>query len=62
MAFGPYGGTEPLPRHLDGVTAEWLGTLLAHRYPGIRLETMPQLQLVNSHTTKLRVEVEYKSE
>jgi hypothetical protein len=47
--------TDPLPRRLDGVTAEWLTGVLANRYPGIVVEGFDEVECKNSHTTKLRV-------
>src|SRR3546814_11486782 len=37
-SYGPYGRDVPIPRHLEDVTAEWLGGLMANRYPGLRPE------------------------
>ena len=57
--YGPYARLAPIPRDLEGVTAEWLGGLLANRYPGLCIETMETVDLHNSHTTNLRVAVTY---
>jgi Ecdysteroid kinase-like family len=46
---------EPLPRHLDAVTAEWLSGVLNHRYPGTVVEAIDVVECKNSHTTKLRL-------
>ena len=48
-------GAEPLPRHLDDVTPEWLTRLLAQRWPGIVVHSFDEIECKNSHTTKLRV-------
>jgi hypothetical protein len=45
-----------LPRHLQQVTKQWLSSLLAHRYPGLEVESMQVLDVRNGHTTKLRVQ------
>jgi len=44
-----------LPRELREVTPQWLTALLAHRYPGIEVRGMQEVELKNSHTTKLRL-------
>jgi Phosphotransferase enzyme family len=55
----PYPAREGrLPRNLAAVTPAWLSALLAHRYPGIEVESFEQVELINSHTTKLRLSLE----
>ncbi len=49
-----------LPRQLDTITAEFLTSLLSHRYPGIEVSDFKVVELKNSHTTKLRVELDLK--
>lgn len=51
--------TEPLPWSRDAVTADWLGRTIANRYPGVAAESMECVQLLDSHTTKMRVAVEW---
>src|SRR3546814_4006214 len=46
---------------LEDVTAEWLGGLMANRYPGLVIEAMETVDLHNFHTTNLRVAVEYNA-
>jgi len=41
------------------VTGEWLTRTLQHRYPGAVAEKMEVVQLLDSHTTKLRVAVQW---
>lgn len=48
-----------LPRHLEQINAAWLTGLLQQRYPGLVVESMTTVQLINSHTTKLRVELTF---
>src|SRR3546814_7639451 len=60
-SYGPYGRDVPIPRQLEDVTAEWLGGLMANRYPGLVIEAMETVDLHNSHTTNLRVAVEYNA-
>ena len=50
--------TEPLPRHVDAVTAEWLTGLLADRYTGIEVDRLEVVECKNSHTTKLRLRLD----
>src|SRR3546814_17626545 len=61
-SYGPYGRDVPIPRHLEDVTAEWLGGLMANRYPGLVIEAMETVDLHNSHTSNLRVAVEYNAD
>lgn len=44
-----------LPRDLRDVTPAWLSALLSHRYPGIEVRGMQEVEVKNSHTTKLRL-------
>src|SRR3546814_5255616 len=60
-SYGPYGRDVPMPRQLEDVTAGWLGGLMANRYPGLVIEAMETVDLHNSHTTNLRVAVEYNA-
>ena len=50
--------TDPLPRRRDNVTPVWLTGLLANRYPGIAVHDFEVVELQNSHTTKLRVQLD----
>lgn len=51
--------TRPLPGSLDQVDGRWLGETMAHKYPGVAVEAMESVQLLNSHTTKWRVKVDW---
>ena len=51
--------TEPLPRGRFTPDAEWLGSLMANKYPGVAARSMEVVQLFDSHTTKLRVAVDW---
>lgn len=51
--------TEPLPKGRFTPTAEWLGTLMSNKYPGVRADNLEVVQLFDSHTTKLRVAVDW---
>jgi hypothetical protein len=46
-----------LPETMDGVDAPWLTQILRNRYPGISVDTLERLELIQGHTTKLRVSV-----
>lgn len=41
--------------------AEWLGSLMANKYPGVVAEKLEVVQLFDSHTTKLRVVVDWNA-
>lgn len=51
----------PLPRDLEEINAGWLSSMLARKYPGVVVENMERVQLINSHTTKLRVKLGYNA-
>jgi hypothetical protein len=56
----PYPGrTELLPWSRDAVSAEWLTKLIQNKYPGVVAETLEEVQLFDSHTTKLRIAVDW---
>lgn len=48
-----------LPRHLDEITPQWLTGLLANRYPGLVVDSFEVVEIKNSHTTKLRLALEF---
>ena len=47
-----------LPRHLHEVTPEWLTGLLRYRYPGLVVNGFEVLEVLSTHTTKLRLELD----
>lgn len=51
--------TESLPWQVGEVTREWLTRTLGYRYPGIVAEAMEVNQFIDSHTSKLRISVEF---
>jgi hypothetical protein len=61
-SYGPYHRPEPIPLHWKAVTAQWLGSVLANRYPGLVVESMQTVELRKTHTTKLRIAVAYNAE
>ncbi len=60
MVPSPYPQrTEQLPWTRDPVNAEWLTRLIQNKYPGAVAEKMEEVQLFDSHTTKLRIAVDW---
>lgn len=56
----PYPQREgKLPWKKEQVTAEWLTAVLNNRYPGIVVEKMTEVQFIDSHTSKLRMQLDY---
>lgn len=51
--------TGTLPTGKFRPTAEWLGALMANKYPGVAAKTLEVVQLFDSHTTKLRLVVDW---
>lgn len=47
--------TEKLPSRVDEVDAAWLTRQLQNRYPGLVVENMQVVKLINTHTTKMRL-------
>ncbi|WP_336971159.1 oxidoreductase family protein [Sphingobium aromaticiconvertens] len=52
---------ELLPWTWQEVTAPWLTRTLQNKYPGIIAESLEVVQLIDSHTTKLRVRVGFNA-
>src|SRR3546814_13205581 len=52
---------DPLVPYRTLCRYEWLCGLMANRYPGLVIEAMETVDLHNSHTTNLRVAVEYNA-
>lgn len=46
-----------LPTELAAVDAAWLQGVLRHRYPGIAITAMEVVEIIQGHTTKVRVAV-----
>lgn len=59
QTFGPYHRVKPIPRDLQQITASWLTSMLANRYPGIVVESMQTIEVRNGHTTKLRLQLAF---
>ena len=53
--------TAPLPHGRFTPDAAWLGSLLANKYPGVVAQSLEVVQLFDSHTTKLRVAVDWNA-
>lgn len=53
--------TELLPTGRFTPDAQWLGTIMSYKYPGVVAEKLEVVQLFDSHTTKLRVVVDWNA-
>jgi hypothetical protein len=51
--------TDHIPTSMDDVTAEWLSRMMSYKYPGVVASNMETVELLNSHTTKWRVKVDW---
>ena len=51
--------TGRLPQSMDGIDADWLGRMMSFKYPGVVAHSMETVELLNSHTTKWRIRVEW---
>jgi hypothetical protein len=51
--------TEKLPARVDEVDAAWLTRLLQNRYPGLVVENMRVVKIINTHTTKMRLALDF---
>jgi hypothetical protein len=47
--------TTRLPRHLHEITPEWLTLMLQNRYPNVVVNNFETIELLSTHTTKLRL-------
>lgn len=54
--------SERLPDSLDAVDAAWLTRMLRNRYPAINVDRLDVLELIQGHTSKLRVAVALSGE
>ena len=50
---------EPIPMGRFRPDAAWLGGMMANKYPGVVAQTMEIVELFDSHTTKIRVAVDW---
>ncbi len=48
-----------LPRSMDGIDAAWLSRIISYKYPGVVARTMDTVEILNSHTTKWRIRVDW---
>lgn len=56
----PYPGrTEKLSWSRDILTADWLSRTMQNKYPGVATQKLEIVQLFDSHTTKLRIAVDW---
>jgi hypothetical protein len=49
--------TERLPDALSAITAEWLERTLKNRYPDIAIDSLKIIEVIEGHTTKVRIEI-----
>lgn len=56
----PYASrTTPLPRGRFRPDGAWLGELMAHKYPGLKVESYEVVEIIDSHATKVRCAVKW---
>jgi hypothetical protein len=48
-----------LLRNKEGVSGEWLTEMMQYKYPGVVASNFELVQLFDSHTTKMRIKVEW---
>lgn len=51
--------TGHIPTSMDTIDAEWLGRMMRYKYPSVEVRSMETVELLNSHTTKWRVKVDW---
>ena len=51
--------TDHLPTSMDDVDAAWFSKMMSYKYPGVVAKTMETVEILNSHTTKWRVKVDW---
>jgi hypothetical protein len=56
------GRTERLPDSMEAVDAAWLTRMLRNRYPNISVDGLEVLELIQGHTSKLRIAVSLSGE
>ena len=52
-------GVYPLPLTAEGVTAEWLSAGLRTRYPGVVIDQVEPMQVIDGTATKVRLRLTY---
>ena len=53
--------TEMLPTTMDNINAAWLSKIMSYKYPGVVANSMETVELLNSHTTKWRIKVDWNA-
>jgi hypothetical protein len=51
--------TDHIPTSMDGIDAAWLSRMMGYKYPGVVASNMETVELLNSHTTKWRIKVDW---
>lgn len=53
--------TKPLPWTRDALSAGWLSEMMRHKYPGVATNKLEIVELFDSHTTKIRIAVDWNA-
>jgi len=51
--------TDHIPTTMDQIDAPWLSRMMGYKYPGVVARSMETVELLNSHTTKWRIRVDW---
>jgi Ecdysteroid kinase-like family len=51
--------TDHIPTTMDHIDAAWLSKMMSYKYPGVVAKSMETVELLNSHTTKWRIKVDW---
>ena len=51
--------TDHIPTTMEGIDAAWLSRMMGCKYPGVVAKSMETVELLNSHTTKWRIKVDW---
>ena len=51
--------TDHIPTSMNAIDAAWLSRMMSYKYPGVVASNMETLELLNSHTTKWRIKVDW---
>jgi Protein of unknown function (DUF1679) len=51
--------TDHIPSSMDSIDAAWLSRMMSYKYPGVVAKSMETVELLNSHTTKWRIRVDW---
>lgn len=51
--------TDHIPTSMENIDAAWLSRMMGYKYPGVLANSMETVELLNSHTTKWRIKVDW---